>query len=164
MRRLFASAVLLVLAATPAARAQALSDTLFAWQGYGRESRCALAVYPVSEEARGRQDRYDRAVVLRERGDNAGPSTLADAPYLVEQAARTLGIDPVRIVWVFHWDGQSFGDAPTAGRKEVFLRATFSRTASGGLGNPSWRVVTRADVEELTDRRFGTARTAVASR
>ena len=113
MRRFFALAVLLVVA--PVLRAQALADTLFAWQGYGRESRCALAVYPVSQEARGRQDRYDRAVVLRERGDNAGPSTLADAPYLVEQAARTLGIDPVRIVWVFQWDGQSFGEAAAPG-------------------------------------------------
>lgn len=162
MRRFFALA-LLVLAAAPAARAQAFADTLFAWQGYGRESRCRLAVYPVSEEARGRQDRFDRAVVLHERADNAGPSTLADAPYLVEQAARTLGIDPVRIVWVFHWDGSSFDGDASGARKELFLRATFSRSASGQLSNPSWRVVTRADVEELTDRRFG-GRTTVAAR
>jgi len=162
MRRFFAFALLLV-AATPAVRAQAFADTLFAWQGYGRESRCRLAVYPVSEEARGRQDRYDRAVVLHERADNAGPSTLADAPYLVEQAARTLGIDPVRIVWVFHWDGASFDDDASGTRKELFLRATFSRASSGQLSNPSWRVVTRADVEELTDRRFGD-RTTVAAR
>lgn len=160
MRRFLASAALALAAAAPSVHAQAVSDTLFAWQGYGRESRCDLAVYPVSEEARGRQDRFDRTVVLRERGDNAGPSTLADAPYLVEQAARTLGIDPVRIVWVFHWDAASFSADGT--RKELFLRATFSRSASGSLSSPSWRVVTRAEVEELTDRTFGGRQTVAA--
>lgn len=162
MRRLFVLAALVVLAA-PAALAQAYADTLFAWQGYGRESRCRLALFPVAEEARGRQDRFDRTVVLRELGENAGPSILADAPYLMEQAARTLGLDPTRIVWVFQWDGGSFGAEAGAARKELFLRATVSRSASGQIGTPAWRVVTRADVEALTDRRFG-GRPAVASR
>lgn len=148
MRRL---ALLLVLLATPAvaAVAQPLADTVFAWQGYGQTSRCRVAVYPAAEG----EDARTRTIVVRELAGNSGPSTLDDARFLVEQIGRTIGVEPAAATWVFHWGGFSFDDAADRG-KELFLRATFRATDRGRLTPPSWRVVSRADVEEMTDRRF----------
>lgn len=134
--------------AAPSASAQALSDTLFSWNGYGKTGRCKIATYPSAED-----DARTRTFVVRELGDNAGPSTLADARYLAEQVGRTVGVDPADAYWVFHWGAFSFEDGADA-NKELFLRATFRRTATGDLSTPSWRVVSREDVEEMTDRRF----------
>ncbi len=143
MRLLCLSALLLL---PFAAHAQTVADTLFAWQGYGRQSQCRLAVYPSADEDR------PFTVVLREVAGNTGDSTLEDARYLVEQVGRTFGIDPAQATWVFHWGAFSFEKAQ--GSKEILLQATFRRGKSGSLTTPSWRLVTRAEVEEATDRRF----------
>jgi hypothetical protein len=143
--RCFLALAALVLA--PAASfAQPLADTLFTWQGYGRTGQCRVAVYPAPErEAR------TRTFVVREVADNAGPSTLEDARFLVEQIGRTLGVEPASATWVFHWGSFSF-DGAGGERKELFLRATFRANDNGRLSPPTWRVVSRADVEEMTDR------------
>lgn len=129
-------------------RAQPLADTLFTWQGYGQEGRCRVQLFRTPPGT-------DRAyvVVLQELADNPGPSTVADARYLVEHLSRHFGFEPADAYWIFHWGAFSFSGA-RASSKELFLRATFSRTATGRLSAPRWQVITRAEVERLTDRQF----------
>ena len=144
-RIVFSAATFLLLSA--AAQAQTVSDTVFAWQGYGRTSTCRLAVYPSPES----EDR-PYTIVVREVEGNTGDSTLDDARYLVEQVGRTYGIDPTAATWVFHWGAFSYEGAQ--GGKELLLQATFRRGKSGSLTSPSWRLVSRGEVEEITDRMF----------
>ncbi len=131
------------------ARAQLQADTLFTWQGYARTATCHLRIYAAPPGA----DR-SRVVVLRELAENAGPSTIADARHLAELVGRRYHIDPVDALWVYHWGAFSFSGAAPDRRKELFLRATFRRTSSQNLGTPSWKIVTREDVEAYTDRHF----------
>lgn len=150
----FAAACLCVASLTPAAAlAQPLADTVFAWQGYGQTSRCRVVVYPSGENDEART----RTIVVRELAGNTGASTLDDARFLVEQIGRTLGVEPSAAYWVFHWGGFSFasgGERGSDGGKELFLRATFRATDRGRLTPPAWRVISREDVEEITDRRY----------
>ncbi len=128
--------------------AQPLADTLFSWQGYRQEGRCRVLLFrtpPGTERA--------YVVVLQELADNPGPSTVADARYLVERLSRHFGFDPADAYWIFHWGAFSFPGA-RASNKELFLRATFSRTTTGRLSAPRWQVITRAEVERFTDRQF----------
>ncbi len=155
MRRpLFATTLLaLAVLAPPAARAQALADTVIAWQGYGQTSRCRVVIYPAGEG--GASETRTRTIIVREMADNRGPSTLDDARFLVEQIGRSLGVEPASAYWVFHWGGFSFeSTAEAQPGKEIFLRATFRATDRGRLTPPSWRVVSRADIDEITDRRY----------
>ncbi len=128
--------------------AQPLADTLFTWQGYRQEGRCRVLLFRTPPGT-------DRAyvVVLQELADNPGPSTVADARYLVERVSRHFGFEPAGAYWIFHWGAFSFPGA-WASSKELFLRATFSRTKTGQLSAPRWHVITRVEVEQLTDRQF----------
>lgn len=151
MRLLLASCTLL-LAAPHAASAQPIADTTLAWQGYARTSTCHVQVYPAEPGA----DR-PHTVVLRELAESRGPTTLDDARHLVELIGRQQGLDPAAATWIFHWGTFSFEGASSErrrSRKELFLRATFRRTPAGHLGAPAWRLVTKAEVEVLTDRRY----------
>lgn len=154
MRPLLVSLLLLAPAALPApGHAQILADTVFTWQGYGQPGRCRVRVYatPPGEER-------THTVVIQELAENAGPSTLDDAALLAELVGRHFGVAPPDAFWVFHWGAfsfdSSFDGARADRRKELFLRATFRRTERGALGAPSWRVVTREEVETATDRLF----------
>lgn len=129
--------------------AQPLADTLFTWQGYARTAHCRLQLFQTPPD----DERRTHTFVLQEVADNPGPSTLADARYLAEQVGRHYGIDPAAAYFVFHWGAFSYAEDGGRG-KELFLRATFSRTRTRKLGTPHWRVVTREDVEAYTDRRF----------
>jgi hypothetical protein len=42
----------------------------------------------------------------------------------------------------------------SAQQKDLFLRVTFRRTESGRVSSPYWRVISRDDVREMTDRRW----------
>jgi hypothetical protein len=150
-RSLFAVVLTLLLAsaAAPEVHAQPLADTLFAWRGYARTAKTQVTVYPAPPD----DDRRAQTVILRELADNRGPSTIDDVRYLAEQIGRTLGVVPEEAYWVFHWGAFSF-DGAEDGAKEIFLRATFRRTKTGNLASPYWRVVSRDEVRELTDRRF----------
>jgi hypothetical protein len=131
------------------ASAQLRVDTLFTWRGYARAATCRLQIYAVPSD----EDR-PHTVVLRELAENDGASTLTDARHLVELVGRRFEIDPAAATWVFHWGAFSFEGAAPNKRKEMFLRATFRWNKSGTLDTPSWRVVTRAQVEDYTDRQF----------
>ncbi len=143
--------VLCVLAAFAApARAQLVADTLFTWKGYDGTGKCRIRIYktPPSDEDR------SHVVVIRELAENKGPATVNDARHLAEMIGRTYGIDPANAYWVFHWGAFSFEGARPNKRKELFIRATFRHGKSQRLGTPSWRVITREDVEDYTDRQF----------
>ena len=148
MRRLLLCCACAV-ALAGSARAQALVDTLFTWQGYARTATCHLRVYAAPPD-----DARSHTIVLRELAENAGPTTITDARHLAELVGRRYGIDPAEATWVFHWGAFSYEGAEPARRKELFLRATFRRTRSQSLSTPSWKVVTREDVEDYTDRHF----------
>lgn len=130
------------------AHGQLVSDTLFAWQGYGRTSTCRVRHF-----LSGADQKKPHTVVVDELAENEGASTLEDAPHLVELAGRGLGIDPQDAFWVFHWGGFSHAGA-SASDKEFFLRATFRRSDTGSLGSPFWRLISRATVIEYTDRAY----------
>lgn len=139
--------LLLSLTATPAFADAARIDTVFSWRGYGQTGTVRVAVYsnPADEDR-------PTTVVLRELAENAGPSCLEDARFLIEQVSRAFGIDPEAAAWVFHWGAFSYEGAQ--GRKSLFLRATVRRGRSGDLLAPSWRLVSHEDVEEMTDRGY----------
>ncbi len=129
--------------------AQALADTVFSWKGYAETSECRVRLYAAPP-----QKERTRTVVLEELAENQGHSTVEDAAYLAEAVGRRFEIDPASAYWVFHWGAFSYENARPNRRKELFLRATFRRSKSGALGAPSWRVISREEVEDLTDRRF----------
>lgn len=140
---------LMALGAAGPAPAQLLADTLFTWEGYARPATCHLRLYQAPPGA----DRAHTAV-LHELAENEGPTTLADARHLAELVGRRYGFDPAAAYFVFHWNAASYEAGPPRRRKELFLRATFRRTKSGSLSTPTWRVLSREDVEDLTDRLF----------
>lgn len=146
MPRLLLALTAIALAA-PAARAQALTDTLFTWQGYSQAGTCRLHIYPTPPD-----EERTRVIVLEELAENEGPSTVDDARHLAELVGRQHGIDPAEAFWVFHLGPFSYEGAE--GGPELFLRATFSRTQAGNLSSPYWRVISKDEVRELTDRRF----------
>ncbi len=146
LRRLLLVPVFILLAA-PYAGAQPLTDTLFTWQGYGRASTTRLQIYPTPQD-----EERSRTIVLRELARSRGPSTVEDARFLAEAAGRHFGIDPAEAYWIFYWGPFSYEGAE--GGNELFLRATFHRTETGRLSSPYWRVISKAEVRELTDRRF----------
>lgn len=143
--------LLVILLATTAhpASAQLLADTVFTWQGYTRTATCHLRIYKTAPG-----EERTHTVVIGERAENDGPSTTSDARHLVELIGRQLDVDPAQAYWIFHWGAFSYKGAQPNQRKELFLRATFRRTKNQSLGTPSWRVVTRQEVEEYTDRQF----------
>ncbi len=135
--------------ALPEAYAQPVADTLFTWQGYGRSSTCQVRIFAVPTN-----DDRPHTIVIREVAENKGHSTLEDAAFLVEQVGRQFGIDPTEATFIFHWGSFSYEDARPNRRKQLFMRATFRRTKTQRLGSPSWRVLTRAEVDDYTDRQF----------
>ena len=138
--------LLSVLAAPPAA-GQMLVDTLFTWRGYAHPSRCRVRIFALPEA-----EERPHTIVLQELAENEGRSTVADAQHVAELVGRHFGLRPEATTWVFHWGAFSYPGAAPGREKELLLRATFRRTKSGSLSTPSWRVLTRDDLEALTDR------------
>lgn len=130
--------------------AQPLADTLVTWRGYARTAQTRVHVYPGPPD----EETRTRTLVVQELAINRGPSTLDDVRYLAEHVGRQFGIDPSAATWVFHWGAFSYDTAAPDDDKELFLRATFSRTSTGRLGTPYWKVIDRDAVRALTDRRF----------
>ena len=131
------------------AHAQLLADTTLSWQGYQSDAQCRVLIYRGLPDAERRH-----TVVLQELARNDGPSTLHDARFLAELVSRRFSLAPAEAFWVYHWGAFSFEGAAPDRDKELFLRATFRPNRSGSLGAPTWRVVSREDVEDLTDRHF----------
>ncbi len=130
------------------AGSQPIADTMLVWEGYFSQGQTQVSVYPnLADTTR------PYTFIFRELAENKGPSTVDDLAYLAEEAGRTFQLDPARANWILHWGAFSFEGAKKT-RKEIFLRATFKRTKSRHLGRAQWRLVTREEVELLTDRAF----------
>lgn len=145
--RVFWIAATLLAIPAPSA-AQPIADTLFTWRGYSRVATTQVAIYP-SEP--GNEER-PHTVVLTELAENRGPSIVDDIRYLADLVGRQFGVDPAAVTWVLHWG--SFSHEGGTGDKDLLLRVTFRHTSSGHLSSPYWRVITRNDLRELTDRRW----------
>jgi hypothetical protein len=146
---LLLSGVIVALLFPVAAAAQPIADSLFSWRGYSRVSETHVSVYPSAPD----EETRVHTVVLKELATNTGPSTVDDIRYLADLVGRQFGIDPVHAYWVVHWGAFSYAGA-SAQQKDLFLRVTFRRTESGRVSSPYWRVISRDDVREMTDRRW----------
>ena len=125
------------------AQAQVI-DTLFTWKTYEAEGVTHVRVYPSDDE-----DRPITAIV-DELAENKHAVT-DDVRYFVDTFGRAFGFDPTEITFVFRFSGTSFS-ADGTDDKQLLLRATFRRTSAGNLSSPSWRLLTRDELAELTDR------------
>lgn len=143
-------AIVLIVGPPLKARAQPLADSVLSWRGYNRTSTTHVRIYPSPPD----EEEHVHTVVLRELAENDGPSTVEDIRYLADLVGRQFGVDPAHAYWIVHWGAFSYAGATPDADKELFLRVTFRRTESGRLSSPYWRVVTRDDVRELTDRRW----------
>ena len=138
-------ALLLALMCTvgPSASAQ-LADTLVTWQTYGAEGVARVRTFAANDEDR------PLTVVVDELAENRAGAVTDDVRYFVDHFGRAFGIDPTAATFVFRFTGESFCE--DGGDKLLLLRATFRHTSAGNLGSPSWRVISRDELAELTDR------------
>ena len=128
----------------PAASAQ-LADTLVTWQTYGAEGVARVRTFAANDEDR------PITVVVDELAENEAGAVTDDVRYFVDHFGREAGIDPTAATFVFRFTGESFCE-DAGSDKRLLLRATFRHTAAGNLGSPSWRVISRDELAELTDR------------
>lgn len=128
----------------PAASAQ-LADTLVTWQTYGEEGVARVRTFAANDEDR------PLTVVVDELAENRAGAVTDDVRYFVDNFGRAFGIDPTAATFVFRFTGESFC-ADGDDEKLLLLRATFRHTSAGNLSSPSWRVISRDELAELTDR------------
>lgn len=142
LRFLAVSFVLLVVG--PAAPAQP-ADTLLTWRTYAQEGRARVQSFASNDERR------PLTVVVDERADNHAGLVTDDVRFFVETYGRSVGVDPAEAAFVFRFNGASFC-ADGSEDKTLLLRATFTRTKTGRLSAPNWRVLSPDELAELTDR------------
>lgn len=143
-RSIFAALAVVVLAADVSAQSH---DSVVTWRTYASERSARVRVFPCDD------DRRPRTVVVDERASNGGVIT-DDVRFLADHLGRELGFDPVEATFVFRFTPASFVDDADERGKTLLLRVTFGRGSSGGLVSPAWRVISRDDLDELTDRAF----------
>lgn len=135
---------LVLLLAASAAAAQP-ADTLLTWRTYGQEGIARVQTFESNDEDR------PLTVVVDERAENRAGLVTDDVRYFVETYGRSVGVDPAGTTFVFRFNGASFC-ADGSEDKTLLLRATFTRTKAGRLSAPSWRIISRDELAELTDR------------
>jgi hypothetical protein len=122
----------------------AYADTLLGWRTYSEDAAARVQVLASADEDR------PYTVVVDQLPDQPALVT-DDARFVAETVARTFGYDPVFATVVFRFTAASFeADEDRA----LLLRATFRRSKSGALGSPSWRVISRDELADLTDRQL----------
>lgn len=128
------------------ASAQDVDQTL-SWRTYASERSARVRVFPCPDERR------PVTVVIDDTAANAGAVT-EEAAYVADLVGREFGFDPVEATYVFRFTPASFTEGAPDQGKTLLLRATFRRTSAGGLGAPTWRLISADDLDELTDRAF----------
>lgn len=146
MRFIVLCATVLVLS-TPT-MAQVPIDTVLAWNSYHTDRQARVRVFLADDDAR------PYTAVIDEQAENPGAPVTDEVRYLAETVGRTLGFDPAAATFVFRFTAASFTPDGRDAGKVLLVRATFRRTDSGDLGTPSWRVITREALDDLTDRAF----------
>ncbi|MDT0632200.1 hypothetical protein RQM47_09175 [Rubrivirga sp. S365] len=123
----------------------ALHDEVVAWRTYSDDRAARVRVFASGDERR------PVVAVVDDRAANGGAVT-DEAAFVADLVGRALGFDPVAATFVFRFTPAAFVEGAADGGKTLLLQATFRRTASGGLGSPSWRVLTPDRLDALTDR------------
>ena len=123
----------------------ALHDEVVTWRTYSSERSARVRVFASGDERR------PVTAVVDDRAANGGAVT-DEAAFVADHVGRSLGFDPVAATFVFRFTPAAFVEGAGDDGKTLLLQATFRRTASGGLGSPSWRVVSPDQLGELTDR------------
>lgn len=145
MPRLALCLAVLLLASAASAQDGAVHDREVAWRTYTEGRAARVRVFRSDDERR------PLTVVVDDRAANGGAVT-DEAAFVADLAGREFGFDPVEATFVFRYTAGSFvAGAPDRG-KALLLRATFRRTASGGLGSPQWAVIGPDALDALTDR------------
>lgn len=133
------------LASAAGAQTNPVHDGDLTWRTYAAERTARVRVFLSGDEDR------PRTAVLDGHASNGGVLT-DEARFLAELVGREVGFDPAAATFVFRFTPAAFVEgAPDVG-KTLLVRAVFRRVASGGLGSPSWRVITPDELAELTDR------------
>ena len=138
------AAVFLAVFAACAAPAQP-ADTLVTWQTYGQEGITRVRTFPANDEDR------PLTFVVDELAENRAGAVTDDVRYFADHLGRQFGVDPTTATFVFRFTGESFCEDGTDD-KLLLLRATFRRTSAGNISSPSWRLISRDELAELTDR------------
>lgn len=146
--RFFALPVLLVLmtcSTAAAAQTAPVLDRTLSWRTYDGTRSARVRVYASPDRRRPHTAVVDE---LTTPGEAPPQGAITDeARYAAEFIARELRLEPARVTYVFRLpDGTRPGAPPT------LLRATFTLLRSGQLGSPAWRVLSRDELDRLTDR------------
>ncbi len=144
---LFFLSILLLPAFSQLTYAQTV-DTVITWNDYSRISSCHLSIFK-----RPADEKKSSVVVMSEVASNSGTPAIQDAKFVVQRVGRQFDIDPAKAYWIFRWSAASYGSTvPSA--KEVLLQATFRWSKQKSLSGPTWRVIDRDQLLELTDRQW----------
>ena len=138
--------LLVLLPAAPSLGAQPVVDTVLTWRSYSHDREARVRLFRSGDEDR------PHTVLVDERAESAGGPVTDEAPYVAETIGRALGFDPVAATFVFRFTAAGFTPGAPDGGKSLLVRATFRRGASGNLNAPAWRVLSRDELAELTDR------------
>lgn len=137
--------IALLLVSIPLAQAQRV-DTVLTWRTYSQEVQARVQVFDSGNALR------PTTAVIDELASNRGAPVTDDTRFLAETIGRQLGEDPAEMTFVFRFSAASYCETGSGAGKTLLLRATFSRTRAGGLASPSWRVISRDELAQLTDR------------
>lgn len=143
--RVWTAALALALLGAAGAEAQE-ADTLLTWRTYATDAVARVRIFPSNDADR------PRTAVVDELAENRAGLVTDDVRFLAETIGRTYGFDPAETFFVFRFSGASFCGGGDGGDKMLLLRATFSRSGTGRLNAPNWRVITRNELADLTDR------------
>jgi hypothetical protein len=114
----------------------------------GRQAFCRIELVPMVDGL--------TAVIATERSGNPGMSITNAAEQAATAVCRRYGIDPHRLVWIEHYDADSYADQE---RKETFDLVTFRRIHAAGatiLDGPTWRRIGESDWATLGLPNIGT--------
>lgn len=126
-------------------------DTLISWNDYSKVSTTHLTVFDNPSD-----EKRPSVVVLSELAENEGTPPIRDARFAAQRVGRQYNIDPAKAYWIFRWTASSF-TSNSESDKEVLFQATFRWSKQKTLTGPSWRIIDRNRLLELTDRQWSTS-------
>jgi hypothetical protein len=125
---------------------ETVTDTTITWWAGGRDIPVRVRLLPSGDTAR------PVTVIVYDQAEIGNRLLAEDARLFAEQAGRILNFDPAEAFFVFRYDGTSFAAGESRSTRVLLLRATFRAVRSGGLGAPLWRLISAAELSEITDR------------
>ncbi|CAN5850748.1 hypothetical protein BH23ACT11_BH23ACT11_12360 [soil metagenome] len=129
-----------------APRQATVADTIITWWAGGRDIPVRVQLLPSGDTAR------PLTVIVYDQVEIGNRLLAEDARLFAETAGRMLNFDPAEAFFVFRYDSASFATGGSRSPRVLLLRATFRPVRSGGLGAPLWRLISAAELSEITDR------------